>query len=61
MRRKKKPKKRAVLKPRACKKCHRVLTDPESIKLGIGPTCRAASDGSYQKELEKRGQLRLFE
>lgn len=29
-----------VLQERTCIKCNRTLTDPESIRLGIGPVCR---------------------
>jgi len=29
-----------VLEERRCIKCDRTLTDPESIRLGIGPKCR---------------------
>lgn len=32
-----------VLEERRCIKCNRTLTDPESIRLGIGPTCRGDS------------------
>lgn len=31
-----------LLASRRCMVCNRTLTDPESIKTGIGPVCRAA-------------------
>lgn len=52
---------RKKLKPRACLACKRILTDQKSIELGMGPTCRMKFQGGLQKELEKHGQLRLFE
>lgn len=36
-----------AVRPGHCRRCRRLLTDPESIKLGIGPECR---------ELEANGE-----
>lgn len=33
-----------------CKRCHRALTDPESIASGLGPSCRRILYGEYGKK-----------
>lgn len=38
-----------------CKRCHRVLKDPESIASGLGPSCRRKLYG--QKEKPSRKQI----
>ncbi len=42
-----------------CGKCHRILTDPESVRLGFGPVCRgykragSMEDGKMDRDLCK--------
>jgi len=37
-----------------CSKCGRVLTDPTSIAIGVGPECRGDSGRSRSKRLHTR-------
>lgn len=53
----------SLQKPR-CKKCGKVLTDPTSIAIGVGPECRGNSGRSRSKRLHtrhSRGQARAQE
>ncbi len=40
-----------------CGRCHRPLTDPESIQLGIGPECRKHEGGVVDTGLCKRDEF----
>ncbi len=40
-----------------CGRCHRPLTDPESIQLGIGPECRKHKHGFIDASLCKRDEF----
>lgn len=40
-----------------CSRCRRPLTDPDSIRLGMGPECRAQSGGVVDNGLCKRDQF----
>jgi hypothetical protein len=42
-----------------CRRCNRVLTDPESIKLGIGPECLAKSKTNVLKLGSKMREIDL--
>lgn len=40
-----------------CSRCHRPLTDPVSISLGMGPECRGRAGGSMKSILCKRDEF----
>jgi len=40
-----------------CSRCHRPLTDPDSIRAGIGPECRARSGSNLNSDLCNRDQF----
>jgi hypothetical protein len=40
-----------------CSRCHRPLTDPVSISLGMGPECRGHAGGSMNGDLCKRDEF----
>jgi hypothetical protein len=42
-----------------CKRCSRQLKDPESRKIGYGPTCLERTPAVMQQQLERAGQIRL--
>lgn len=53
--------KRALL-PVRCSKCGRLLFSPESRRKGIGPECEKGEKAQRDlKELERIGQMRLFD
>lgn len=56
------PKTKKEAKPKytgpACKVCGKPLTDPESIKLGVGPLCRAMG-WTTEKVQERMSQLKV--
>lgn len=37
-----------------CKRCHRIIKDPESIKLGYGPVCLEREFGIPAARRDKR-------
>lgn len=37
-----------------CSKCHKPLTDPVSIALGMGPECRGGSSGKSHKMTKRQ-------
>lgn len=42
-----------------CLRCKRKITDPESQKIGYGPTCLLKTPSIVMQQLEKAGQMRL--
>ena len=37
-----------------CKRCHRVLKDPESVSSGFGPSCRRKLFGAKKKPRQQK-------
>jgi len=40
-----------------CSRCHRPLTDPDSIRRGMGPECSGRGSGSSERDLCNRDQF----
>lgn len=50
------------LRPVYCVKCGRLLLAPDSRRKGIGPECEKGDKAQRDiKELERIGQMRLFD
>lgn len=39
--------------PCTCRRCHRPLSHPDSIRAGIGPTCAALEAADWQLPIER--------